>query len=209
MTPEITVVGLTGGIASGKSTVAGYLRDAGLPVIDADSLGHMVLDPGGAAHEEVIEIFGPQILGPDGVTIDRQALGREVFDDAARRAELERITHPAIAELAAQGLALIAERGMRLAIYEAALLVETGTHRNLAALIVVSCSLAAQIDRVCARDGFTREAAAARIASQLPLEEKLAVADFVLTNDGTPEELAAQVAELVDELRARFGGEPR
>jgi len=152
----------------------------------------------------VVAAFGAGILGEDGVRIDRQQLGKEVFDDPARRAELEAITHPAIAELASQGLALIESRGIPLAIYEAALLVETGIYRSLAALIVVSCPLADQIDRVCARDGFTREAAAARIASQLPLEEKLAVADFVVTNDGTPEELEQQVRSLIDELAERF-----
>ena len=209
MTPRITVIGLTGGIASGKSTVARMLRAAGLPVIDADALGHMVLEPEGAAYDDVLAAFGARILGPDGVTIDRQALGREVFDDPARRAQLETITHPAIAGLAVQALELIAERGRPFAVYEAALLVETGIYRDLAALIVVSCSLAAQVERVVARDGLSREAAAARIASQLPLAEKLAVADYVLANDGTPEELEGAVRDLVAELEDRFGAGAR
>jgi dephospho-CoA kinase len=204
MFPGLTVVGLTGGIASGKTTVARFLREAGVPVLDADSLGHLVLEPGGAAYQSVLERFGKQILADDGKTIDRQQLGGLVFDDPGRRAELEALTHPAIAALARRGLELIAERGEPLAVYEAALLVETGVHRSLAALIVVSCSLARQIERLCARDGLTPPAAAARIASQLPLEDKIEVADYVIENDGDFDTLAQQTSEVLSEVRQRF-----
>jgi len=205
MPPDLTVVGLTGGIASGKSTVARFLREAGVPVLDADGLGHMVLEPDGAAYRPVLEEFGKQILDADGVTIDRQKLGGLVFDDPARRRELEAITHPRIAVLARHGLELIAERGEPLAVYEAALLVETGLHESLAGLIVVSCPLEAQVERVCARDGITRPAAAARIASQLPLEDKLAVADFEIANDGDFEELRERTLAVLVSVRERFG----
>jgi dephospho-CoA kinase len=200
----LTVVGLTGGIASGKTTVARFLREAGVPVLDADSLGHLVLEPGGAAHRAVIERFGKQVLGADGENIDRQKLGGLVFDDPGRRAELEALTHPAIAALARRGLELIAERGEPLAVYEAALLVETGAHKSLAALIVVSCSLAQQIERLCARDGFTPHAAAARIASQLPLEEKIAVADYVIENVEDIDTLERRTREVLSLIRSRF-----
>lgn len=205
MPPSLTVVGLTGGIASGKSTVARYLREAGVPVLDADSLGHMVLEPGGAAYRAVLETFGRQILAHDGESIDRQKLGGLVFDNPERRVELEAITHPEIAALAKQGLTLIAERGKPLAIYEAALLVETGIYRSLAALIVVSCSLQDQIERVCARDGISAPAAAARIASQAPLEDKLRVADWEVVNDGDFEQLRHRTLEVLDRVRERFG----
>lgn len=204
MFPGLTVVGLTGGIASGKTTVARFLREAGVPVLDADSLGHLVLEPGGVAHRAVIDRFGKQILAEDGATIDRQKLGGLVFDDPSRRAELEALTHPAIAALARRGLELIAERGVQLAVYEAALLVETGVHKSLAALIVVSCSLARQVERLCARDGLTPHAAAARIASQLPLEEKIAVADYVIENDGDLDVLEQQTREVLARIRSRF-----
>jgi dephospho-CoA kinase len=204
MFPNLTVVGLTGGIASGKTAVARFLREAGVPVLDADSLGHLVLEPGGAAHRAVIERFGKQILGEDGETIDRQKLGALVFDDPERRAELEALTHPAIAALARRGLELIADREQRLAVYEAALLVETGVYKSLAALIVVSCSLANQIERLCARDGITPHAAAARIASQLPLEEKIEVADYVVDNDGDFDDLERQTRDVLAQIRARF-----
>lgn len=204
MFSNLTVVGLTGGIASGKSTVAGFLRESGVPVLDADSLGHMVLEPGGAAHNAVLEKFGKQILASDGKSIDRQKLGGLVFDDPRRRAELEAITHPEIAALARRGLELIAERGERLAVYEAALLVETGIYKSLAALVVVSSSVANQVERLCARDGVSPPVAAARIASQLPLSEKLAVADFVIVNDGNLDELQDRTSEVLAAVRERF-----
>jgi len=204
MTTSLKVIGLTGGIASGKSTVARLLREEGLPVIDADTLGHMALAADGAAYREVLDAFGAGILAADGVNIDRQRLGAEVFDDPERRALLERFTHPAIADLARRGFELIAERGGRLAIYEAALLVETGMHRGLAALIVVSCSIESQVERIVARDGLGRAAAAARIASQYPLAEKLAAADWVVENDDTFEELRERTAELARALGERF-----
>jgi dephospho-CoA kinase len=209
MLPGLTVVGLTGGIASGKSTVARIMRDAGVPVLDADGLGHMVLEPGGAAHDAVVERFGEQVLGRDGATIDRQKLGGLVFDDPGRRAELEAITHPAIAALATRGLELIASRDEPLAIYEAALLVETGIYKTLAALIVVDCTLAAQIERLCARDGYSPHAAAARIASQLPSEEKLAVADYVIENNSGFGELKDVTLQILERVRGRFGVEVR
>jgi dephospho-CoA kinase len=205
MPPDLSVVGLTGGIASGKSTVARFLREAGVPVLDADSLGHMVLEPDGSAYREVLERFGEQILGGDGVSIDRQKLGGLVFDNPARRQELEAITHSRITALATRGLSLIAERGEPLAVYEAALLVETGIHQSLAGLIVVSCPLEDQVERVCARDGISRPAAAARIASQLPLADKLAVADFEIANDGDFEQLRERTLEVLERVRERFG----
>jgi dephospho-CoA kinase len=204
MFPGLTVVGLTGGIASGKTTVARFLRETGVPVLDADSLGHLVLEPGGASHQAVVEHFGKEILADDGETIDRQKLGGLVFGDPERRAELEALTHPAIAALARRGLELIAERGERLAVYEAALLVETGVHKSLGALIVVSCSLANQVERLCARDRLTPHAAAARIASQLPLEQKVKVADYVIENDEEFDSLQRQTRDVLSRIRTRF-----
>ena len=163
MTSHLIVVGLTGGIASGKSTVAETMRQAGMPVIDADSLGRLVLDRGTEAYEQTVAAFGNEILDETG-DIDRQRLGGKVFQDPAARVKLESITHPAIAAMAKRGLALIAERGEPIAIYEAALLVETGIYKGLSALIVVSCSLETQLARLRARDGLSNAAAAARIS---------------------------------------------
>jgi dephospho-CoA kinase len=201
----ITVVGLTGGIASGKSLVAGFLREAGAPVLDADRLGHMVLEPGGEAHAGVLEAFGRGIARDDG-TIDRRKLGALVFGNEERLERLSALTHPAISRLAHKGLALVAERGARFAFYEAALLVETGTYRSLSALVVVSCSVATQMERLAARDGLAPEEAAARIASQHPLAQKLAVADWVVENEGSSERTRRRALEVLASIEERFGG---
>lgn len=200
MIPDIHIVGLTGGIASGKSTVAGFLREAGCPVLDADDLGRMVLEKGHAAYDRVIETFGRDILADDG-RIDRKRLGAQVFDNADERAKLEAITHPAIADLARKGMAMIAARGETLAFYEAALLVETGIYKSLAGLVVVSCSIETQVARLVARDGFSKPAAAARIASQFPLEEKTEVADFVISTEGELDATQQQTLEVLSRLR--------
>jgi dephospho-CoA kinase len=180
------------------------MRKEGIPVIDADGLGHMVLEPGGLAYKAVISKFGTKILSSDNKTIDRQELGRLVFDDAKMRQKLESITHPAIAELARQGLSLIAQRDKKFAVYEAALLVETGIYKGMTALIVVSATLENQLKRISARDNLTPKAAAARIASQLPLKEKTEVADYIIENDSTFEELEGKVKKIITLLKKRF-----
>jgi dephospho-CoA kinase len=204
MTPDLTIVGLTGGIASGKSTVAGFLREAGVPVVDADRLGKIVLEKGNEAFDPLVEAFGRDILGESG-EIDRKKLGAKVFDNKAKRAKLEAITHPAIARLAKRGMELIAERGSTLAIYEAALLVETGIYKSLSALVVVSCPVEMQLERLVARDGFTRDAAAARIASQFPLVEKVTVADYVIDTTSTLEETRSETLKVLSKIKDRFG----
>jgi dephospho-CoA kinase len=201
MKNSLRVIGLTGGIASGKSTVAAFLRKSGAPVMDADELGHMALEKGTDTHRQVVETFGRDILDDEG-RINRQRLGAKVFDNKEKRALLEGITHPAIATLAKKGLMLIAERGESFAFYEAALLVETGIYRNLAGLVVVSCPLETQLRRLIARDGLTNEAAAARIASQFPLQEKLDVADYIINTDGTLEETEARTLEVLSSIKA-------
>lgn len=203
MNTDLIVVGLTGGIASGKSTVADFMREAGVPVIDADRLGRMALDKDTDAYDRTVSAFGEDILDDEG-NIDRQVLGKKVFDNPEARALLESITHPAIADLAAQGLKLIAERGEPLAVYEAALLVETGIYKGLSALIVVSCPVETQIERLRNRDGLTGPAAAARIASQYPLEEKLKAADHVIDTQGALPAVKQQTLEVIEALKNRF-----
>ncbi len=203
MSSQLIVVGLTGGIASGKSTVARFLREEKIPVIDADSLGRIALEKDTEPYSQVVASFGEDILDAEG-QIDRQALGAKVFDNREARLMLESITHPAIAALAKRGLELIAERGERLAVYEAALLVETGIHKSLAALVTVSCSLETQMKRLMGRDGLTRAAAAARIASQFPLEEKVKAADYVIDTEGSPEETRLRTLDVLEGLKNRF-----
>lgn len=193
----VKLVGLTGGIGAGKSTVAGVLREAGIPVIDADLLAREVVEPGRPAHAEIARAW-PQVLGPDG-RVDRQRLGAIVFADPASQARLEAITHPRIRERIAAERAALDAAGQRLAMLEAALLVETGLYRQLDGLLVVTAADEVRIARVMARDGCSRESVLARLRAQLPQEAKTKVADHVIDNSG---DLAAARARVRVVLQA-------
>jgi len=195
------VVGLTGGIASGKSLVAAMLRELGAPVVDADALARVAVEPGRPAYEDIVREFGPEVLAEDG-TLDRKRLADVVFADPAKRKRLEAITHPRIAQLAQQATAEHVARGARVVIYEAALLVENGMYRFLDGLIVVAAAEEEQLRRAVLRDGQGEAAARARIAAQLPLAKKVEVATHVIDNSGTVEETRAQVERLWRELSA-------
>ncbi len=200
------VVGLTGGIACGKSTVAAIFVELGVPVVDADQIAREVVAPGSEGLAEVVREFGADVLGPDGA-LDRKALGAIVFADEARRRRLESITHPRIAARSMERFGeLAASADAAYGIYEAALLVENGSHRMFAALVVVAATPAAQLARLIARDGLDEGAARARIAAQLPIEQKRALADHVIDNDGDRASLAARTREVHDALARRFGG---
>lgn len=204
----LAIVGLTGGIGSGKSTVARMFAEAGVPVVDADQIARDVVEPGTPGLAEVVAAFGSGVLTSDG-RLDRAALGREVFADEERRKQLERILHPRIAQASMERFAALADDGHPYAIYEAALLVENGSHRSMSALVVVSADQATQIARVRARDGLDEAAARARIAAQLPLVEKVRVADYVIENVGRLEQTQAQVMAVHHALLERFAGDAR
>jgi dephospho-CoA kinase len=195
----LKVLGLTGGIGAGKSTVARLFAARGVPVVDADVLAREVVAPGQPAYTQIASVW-PIAIGADGA-IDRRELARIVFLDPAARAHLEAITHPHIQALAEKRLAALAAEGHRLAIYEATLLVETGRHRDFDGLIVVTASPATQLERVLARGGLTREGAEARLRAQAPLEAKLAAATHVIDNDGDIAATEAQVNRLLETLR--------
>jgi dephospho-CoA kinase len=191
----IKLVGLTGGIGSGKTTVAQMIRERGIPVIDADAIARQVVEPGLPAHSEIAAAW-PEVIAADG-RIDRKKLGAIVFSDANSRACLEAITHPRMREqVAVQAAALEAARH-RLAFVEAALLVESGFYKQLDGLVVVSSSEEVQILRVMARDACSRDAALARIRAQRPLADKLRVADYVLDNGGDIETTRAQLPQIL------------
>ncbi|RMG48954.1 MAG: dephospho-CoA kinase [Acidobacteria bacterium] len=193
-------VGLTGGIGSGKSTVAALLRAHGLPVVDADEIVHELLAPGGAAVPPVLAAFGDAVRAPDG-GVDRKALGRIVFGDAAARRRLEAIVHPLVAEASRERLRTAAERSPGgVVVYDAALLVETGRYEEFDRLVVVTAPREAQIARIAERDGLSRKEAEARVAAQMPLEEKVRLADYVIDNGGPPEKTAEQTRHLVRRL---------
>jgi dephospho-CoA kinase len=193
-------VGLTGGIASGKSTVASLLRDQDCMVLEMDPLGHELLEPGQAAYDEVVREFGKSILGT-GDAIDRSKLGAVVFADAAKRARLNQILHPRILDVVLKWFAALDRPGgPECAVVEAALIVETGFHKQLDNLIVCWCTPAQQMERLIAR-GLTREQAQLRISSQMPAEEKRQLADEVIDCSGSIEETERQVKNLVEHLK--------
>ncbi len=175
--------GLTGGIASGKSTVAARLRAHGVPVIDADELAREVVAPGTDGLRAIVETFGDGVLDATGA-LDRKALARIVFSDDGARQRLNAITHPRIGQRTADLADDLRRAGEPLGCYEAALLVENGVADMFRPLVVVSCPAAVQIERILARDDASREDAMARVAAQKPLAEKVAVADFVIDTDG-------------------------
>ena len=194
------LVGLTGGIGTGKSTVARMLRDLGVPVIDADLLARQVVEPGQPAHAEIATAW-PDVIAQAG-GIDRKKLAEHVFADPTGRARLEAIVHPRIMERALAQAGALQRQGFRLAFLEAALLVETGRFRLLDGLVVVAATEEQQVSRVMARQGCTREQVLARISAQLPLEEKRRAATDVIDNSGDEAATQHQVAALVRRLLA-------
>lgn len=199
------VIGLTGGIASGKSTVAAMLRELGAPIVDADLLAREVVEPGTPALAEIAARFGPDMLD-EGGRLDRKRLAARVFADDVARAQLNAITHPRIAEASRAAMGAIRGQGHPVAVYEAALLVENRVHLGLDGLIVVAVSEEEQIARLCRRDGIDADAARARLAAQLPLAAKVTVADWVIDNGRSTEDTRAQVERVWREVMARATG---
>jgi dephospho-CoA kinase len=199
--PEtIKLVGLTGGIGSGKSTVGKMVQALGVPLIDADLLAREVVQPGTPALADIAQEW-PDAIAPDG-TLDRQRLGARVFADPVARRRLEAITHPRIQERMRQQVAALAAQGHRLVFYEASLLVEAGRTNEFDALVVVTASEEQQLQRTMQRDGSSRDQALARLQAQLPLGEKQKLATHLIDNSGDVAATETQVRALVDELRA-------
>ncbi|GAB4524699.1 MAG: dephospho-CoA kinase [Haliangiales bacterium] len=195
------IIGLTGGIASGKSTVATMLRALGADIVDADLVAREVVAPGSPALAELRAHFGDDIIGADG-GLDRKALGARVFGDEDARQALNRITHPRIAQASQQKIAALAAGGADPIIYEAALIVENRLYPAMQGLIVVSVPEAMQIERLMARDDIDRAAAEARVRAQLALADKVAVASHVIDNSRSRADTEAQVEALWRELSA-------
>jgi dephospho-CoA kinase len=195
------LVGLTGGIGSGKSTVARLLEERGAVVFDADVLARRAVEPGAPGHDAVVERFGSNVLLPGGA-LDREALASIVFADPAARRDLEAIVHPEVRRLFAEGCERY-DGTDAVVVFGAPLLVETGMHTAFDLLIVVSSPVERQIERLMRDRGMSEAAIRARIAAQLPLEEKAAVADVLIENDGSLEDLERQVDRVWAELRQR------
>jgi dephospho-CoA kinase len=188
-------IGLTGGIATGKSSVARLLEEQGAVVIDADALSREVVRPGSAPLERIVALFGREILLADG-SLDRTRLGRLVFADPAKRRRLEEITHPAIRRLAEERIGQLAAEGHRLVFYMAPLLIEAGATDRVDEVWVVTVRPEIQLARLMARDGIERAEAERIIASQMPLAEKERHGSVVIDNSGTPEETRRIVAAI-------------
>jgi dephospho-CoA kinase len=197
----VLLVGLTGGIGSGKSTVAHMLEERGAVVFDADLLAREAVEPGTPGHAAVIERFGADVLAPGGA-LDREALASIVFADPSARRDLEQIVHPEVRRLFAEGSEAYRDTD-RIVVFSAPLLVETGMHTAFEILVVVSATVVTQIERLMRQRGMSEAAIRARIDAQAPLEDKAAVADFLVDNGGTIAELENRVERLWHDLSAR------
>jgi dephospho-CoA kinase len=197
----VRIFGLTGGLASGKSTVARRLAALGVPVIDADQLAREVVAPGTPGLAAVASAFGPSVILPDG-SLDRPRLASLVFGDPELRRRLNAIVHPLIGAASAARMAALEARGEPLACYEAALLVENGLADAFRPLVVVAVDEETQVARAMARDGATEAEARARIAAQLPLAAKIAAADHVIDTSGPRHETEKRIDEVLGAIRA-------
>ena len=189
-------IGLTGGIASGKSTVSRILIDEGLAVIDADLLAREVVAPGTDGYREVVALFGEGAVFEDG-SLNRALIGSIVFADRSRLAALEAIIHPRVRARSLELRSYFDAAGCDVAFYDVPLLFEKGMREMFDRVVLVTCSPETQLTRVMARDGLSREAALARVAAQMPMAEKVSLADIVIENDGGLQELRTAVLEMV------------
>jgi dephospho-CoA kinase len=199
------LVGLTGGIATGKSTVNAMLASPSVRVVDADALAREIVEPGTPAYKQIVVEFGKEVLQPDG-RLDRARLGEIVFRDAAKRKRLEAITHPAIRARFEKIVADLEREGFDgILIWDASLLIESGGTKNMDRVVVVTTDPATQLRRLMERDGCSEEAARARTASQMPLAIKARYGDYVIDNSGSRAQTETRVREvyrsLLEDLR--------
>jgi dephospho-CoA kinase len=200
-------VGLTGGLASGKTYVAKLLENQGCHVIRADELGHEVLLPQGEAYPAVIQEFGCDILGPDG-HIDRKLLGKLVFSDPSRLETLNGLVHPHVFRRQEEFFERVAaEDPSGIAIVEAAIMIEVGSYKRYDRLLVTYCSPEQQIERFREREGASEAEARARLDRQMPLDAKRKFAHYVIDTSGTKSETARQVEEVYQKLRGEAAGQ--
>lgn len=194
------IIGLTGGIASGKSTVSNLLRQAGLPIVDADQVTRQVQRPGSSALDKLAAAFGQQIIQPDG-NLNRVQLGKRVFADTAARQELNQIMQPLIRDAIWQAVDTLKKQNVPNVILDVPLLYEQHYDEDCDLVVVVTVSPETELRRLMARNHYSAAEARARIAAQMPLSEKVARADVVIDNDASLEQTRRQVAQLVEHLQ--------
>ena len=193
-------VGLTGGIASGKSTVSGMFRDIGVPVIDADVIAREVVAPGSRALEAIVDAFGEEILTEE-KSLNRTRLGEIVFSDPAKKKVLERILHPEIIAEQDRRLRDLEREGRTpVAIVDAAVMIESGSWKRFDSIVVVDCDESQQIGRLRRRNGMNEKEAIRRVNAQMPLSEKVKYADHVIDNRGSIDDTRKQVEALMELL---------
>lgn len=193
------IIGLTGGIASGKSTVSKKLARLGAAIIDADCIAREIVEPGQTAWAQIVAYFGKDILLQDG-TIDRKKLGRHIFSDAEKRHKLEEITHPEIRTRIRRELAVAREAGRAVAVLDIPLLIEAGWMDMVQQLWLVYIERDIQLERLMRRDNLTAQEAEQRLAAQMSLEDKRKFADVIIDNGGPPEDTEAQIMKAWEEL---------
>ncbi|QYH19807.1 dephospho-CoA kinase [Corynebacterium aquatimens] len=194
-------IGLTGGIGSGKSTVAQMLAGAGFTIVDADKIARQIMEPGSPVLDQVAEVFGADLIGPDGA-LDRAGLARRAFGSEEATQRLNAITHPAIREEAEAQFAAAEAAGAEAAVYDMPLLVEQGLHREMDLTVVVDVEAEERVRRLVGSRGLDEEDARARIARQIDDAARRAAADVVIDNNGPKEALEPQVADLIAKIRA-------
>ncbi len=200
----ISVIGLTGGIGCGKSTVARHFAQLGVAVLDADQLARDVVAPGTDGLAAVVAHFGGDFLDENS-GLDRKKMGEYVFANPGKRRELEGIVIPLIAAESMRRFSALQEQGAQWAVYEASLLIEQNTYRMFPSLLVVTANSQVQLSRVMARDRLSEQSAEARVQAQLPLVQKVALAQLVIDNSSTPERLHARCLEVFHAIVRRYG----
>jgi dephospho-CoA kinase len=197
----VKLMGLTGGIASGKSTVAEILRRLGAAIINADELSREVVQPKQDAWKEIVATFGPDILQED-KTVDRRKLRQIVFQNSEARRKLEAIIHPRVRALAERRISELAAAGSSIVVYEVPLLFEAQIHLWLRPVILVACNIETQKKRLLERDHLTELEAQQHLDAQMSLQEKRKLADYIIENDGTLEVLEQQVRAVLQKIQA-------
>lgn len=195
------LVGLTGGIASGKSTVAKILESLGAAIVNADALSREVVEPGREAWQEIVVAFGAEVLQPD-QGLDRQKLRTIIFNNPAARRKIESIIHPRVRALAEQRIREHTATGFDVVVYEVPLLFEGNLHEWLRPVILVACDVDTQLQRLQQRDGLDRAQAQKHIDAQMSLTEKRRLADYVIENNGSLDELKRQVEAVLEKIKA-------
>lgn len=193
-------LGLTGGIATGKSTASRYFHDQGLPVVDTDKIAHRLMEPGQASYQKILKEFGPKILKRD-LTIDRKKLGKIVFNDPKELNALNQLTHPLIRVEAFRQMKEIQEEGYPLCIVDVPLLFEGGWEKYVDKTLVITTTPQLELEHLMQRDNLSEASAKKRIESQLPLKEKVKMADYTIENTFTIDKLEKQLNDLLEKLR--------